>query len=370
METNFTILSKYLKKILEQDENSYVLFADGLEHYILKDYKKTCSKNILKRIINIGISEQNAISMAAGLGLSGKTPYVVMFGPFMVMRAAEQIKLDVCYTNANVKLIATNTGFAGTFGGGYSHCLIEDIAMLSAMPNIQIYSPSPDKNEFEAILNYAHNHKGADYIRLNCAHAPAEKRLHYNIELNKIAKTNEGKKSAIIATGYGVELAWEYANIIKENLDYTPTIYSAYCLKPFDEKTILEIIEKNIPIITIEEHAQGGLASLVSMVIAKSGKKARFLPIYSKTDNYNLVLMNNDACQRTFLDKNNFFSKYFALFETKNYGIKKEFEFNKKQEFTTSYNAFGIPILTKCKRVKHKKGKLKNKYYIFNQRIL
>ena len=186
METNFTILSKYLKKILEQDENSYVLFADGLEHYILKDYKKTCSKNILKRIINIGISEQNAISMAAGLGLSGKTPYVVMFGPFMVMRAAEQIKLDVCYTNANVKLIATNTGFAGTFGGGYSHCLIEDIAMLSAMPNIQIYSPSPDKNEFEAILNYAHNHKGADYIRLNCAHAPAEKRLHYNIELNKI----------------------------------------------------------------------------------------------------------------------------------------------------------------------------------------
>jgi len=368
METNFTVLSKFLKRILQEDKDVYVLFADGLEYYILKDFKKNCTKNIAQRVINVGISEQNAVSLAAGLAFGGKKPYLIMFGPFMVMRAAEQIKLDVCYSNANVKLIATNTGVSGTFSGGYSHCLVEDIAMLNAMPNVHIYTPSPDKNEIETILNHIYNHNGVDYIRLNCAHAPNEKRAHYDISLNKIAKTNNGQKAVFIATGYGVELAWEYANVIKEYFGYIPTIYSAFCLKPFDENTILEIIKQNKPIITIEEHAHGGLASLVAMVIAKYNKKVKFLPIYINTDNYNCVAISYDACQKIFLDKENFYLKYFNLLNSKKL-IKTYINFNKNKECSIEFKLCNITILTKTKRNKIKKGKPKYKYYLFSIRV-
>ena len=79
VKNNFNVLCEYLKNILVNDERTYLFIADGLESYVLQDFKKKCPKNVLSRIINIGISEQNALSMAAGLALGGKIPYVVMF---------------------------------------------------------------------------------------------------------------------------------------------------------------------------------------------------------------------------------------------------------------------------------------------------
>ena len=367
VKNNFNVLCEYLKNILVNDEKVYLFIADGLESYVLQDFKKTCPKHVLPRIINVGISEQNAMSMAAGLALGGKIPYVVMFAPFMTMRAAEQIKLDICYSNANVKLIGTNAGFYGTSLGGYSHCALEDIALFNALPNVQIYSPSPNKDEFETILENAHKHNGPVYIRLNAAEAWFDNK-NYEIKNQKISQVIRGKGAAIIATGYSVEMAKLYASKVAQK----PSVYSVHCLKPFDEKGLRNIIKRHNVIFTIEEHASGGLASIVSTIIAKYGAKIKFIPVYSSADNYNCVVENRDLIYRKFLmDFDSFAKKYIDLMISRNMLFwKRSGRITSNNKVMTVYKIFGIPMLSKQPRDTLKKWRPKNQYYVFGLRII
>ncbi len=367
MKNNFNVLCEYLKNILVQDERTYLFIADGLESYVLQDFKKTCPKEVLPRIINVGISEQNAVSMAAGLAFGGKIPYVVMFAPFMTMRAAEQIKLDMCYSNANVKLVGTNAGFYGTSLGGYSHCALEDIAVFNALPHVQVYSPSPNEDEFKIILNNAHKHNGPVYIRLNAAEAEFDNK-NYDVKHQKISEVIKGKGIAIIATGYAVEMAKLFASKIPSKM----SVYSAHCLKPFDEDGLHNIIKHHKIIFTMEEHAAGGLGSIVSTIIAKSGAKVKFIPVYSNSDNYNCVIENRENIyQRFLMDLNSFVQKYI------NFVVNKKVLFFKRQgkvdaenRVMTSYKIFGIPVLKKCPRYSLKKWRPRNNYYLFSIRII
>jgi len=367
IKNNFNVLCEYLKDILVNDERTYLFVADGLESYVLQDFKKTCPNDVLPRIINIGISEQNALSMAAGLALAGKIPYVVMFAPFMTMRGAEQIKLDICYPNANVKLIGTNAGFYGTSLGGYSHCALEDIAVFNTLPNVQVYSPSPNKDEFETILENAHKYNGPVYIRLNAAEAEFDNK-NYKIENQKIAQVIRGKRAAIIATGYSVEMAKLYASKMPE----TPSVYSAHCLKPFDEAGLRDIIKKHKVIFTIEEHASGGLSSIVSTIIAKSGAKVKFIPVYSSADNYNCVIENRDTIYNKFLmDFTSFAKKYIDLIINKNMlFFKRTGHITTKNKIMTVYKILYIPVLSKQPRNALKKWRPRDNYYIFGLRII
>lgn len=370
-ESNFITLSNYLKRILEEDKNTYVLFSDGLEFYILKDFKQKCSEDARSRIINIGISEQNALSMAAGLALGGKIPYVIMFAPFMTMRAAEQIKLDICYCNANVKMIGTNAGYSGTGQGGYSHCAFEDIALFNALPNIKIYNPAPSKNEFEKILHTAHTTFGPTYIRINCAHAINDAGPQYPVEQNKIAQVIKGKGAAVIASGCLVEHATKLALTLKQQTGSCPSVYSAYCLKPFDESSILKLISQKIPIITLEEHGAGGLASIVAMIIAKSGKKAKFLPIYLKTDHYNFYASDKSFLKNILLNGTTLAEKFFELVKNKKFlFFTKKLSFNDKNELTISYNIFSKTYFMKSYKSRQKKWHTKYRYYLLGIKIL
>ncbi len=367
VKNNFNVLCEYLKNILVNDEKTYLFIADGLESYVLQDFKKICPKHVLPRIINVGISEQNAMSMAAGLALGGKIPYVVMFAPFMTMRAAEQIKLDICYANANVKLIGTNAGFYGTSLGGYSHCALEDIATFNAMPNIQIFSPSPNQNEFETILKNVHKHNGPVYIRLNAAEAEFDG-AKYDVEYQKIAQVIHGTDTAIIATGYSVEMAKLYASKMSKE----PSVYSVHCLKPFDEDGLLKIIKRHKLIYTIEEHAAGGLASIVSMIIAKHGLKVKFVPIYSNTNNYNCVVESRDTIYNRFLlDVKSFAKNYINLvIDKKILFFARQGCVDSKNRIMIIYKICNVPVLRKQRREQLKMWRPKNHYFIFGLRII
>ena len=224
------------------------------------------------RAINCGIAEQNAVSMAAGLALMGKKPYVYTIIPFLTGRAFEQIKLDVAYMDTNVKLIGIGAGF--TYGAsGATHHAIDDIAIMRVIPNMTICCPGDNNEARQIICKSAKFHKPM-YIRIG-----RHNRGIFNnnaIEIGKASIIENGDDIAIISTSNMLPDAFDYCNILK-NKGRKPYLISMHTIKPLDRECILSLIEKGVEIQTLEEHnIIGGLGSAVAEVIAESGKSVKF----------------------------------------------------------------------------------------------
>lgn len=225
-----------------------------------------------ERSFNSGIAEQNAIAMASGMALAGKKPYIYTVIPFLVERAFEQVKLDVAYMNANVKLVGIGAGF--TYGAsGATHHAIEDIALMRALPNMTVCCPG-DNNEAEQIVKQSILNNKPMYIRIG-----RHNRGIFNnnkIEIGKASILEEGEDTAIIATSNILPDAAYYVKQLKEQ-GKKPYLISMHTIKPIDRALILDLIEKGIEIQTMEEHSIiGGLGSAVAEIIAESGKGIKF----------------------------------------------------------------------------------------------
>lgn len=229
------------------------------------------------RFLNVGIAEQNAIGVACGLALSGRKVYVYSIIPFVTMRCFEQVRNDIALMNADVKLVGVGAGL--TYGAaGASHHAIEDIAIMRVLPNMTVCCPG-DPIEVEQLVKQSFNRKGPMYIRLG---KNKEKNIHKDsdkIELGKASVLLQGDDLAIITTSNmleeGKRLCEEY-----ETLGKRTSLISMHTIKPFDEEAINKLINKKVPIITLEEHnIIGGLGSAVAEVIAKSGKGVEFKSI-------------------------------------------------------------------------------------------
>jgi transketolase len=228
-----------------------------------------------KRFINVGIAEQNAIGIASGLALSGKIAYVYGIIPFITGRCYEQIKLDIAYMNANVRIVGVGSGYS--YGAlGATHHAIDDIAIMRVLPNMGIVSPAC-LNEAKYLTEYSINYSGSLYIRLARDRGPILNSS--NIIFGKFSEIIKGNDFAIIASGAILNDAYDVAkSFIKEG--HSVMLLSAHTLKPFDNDHIQKLIEKKMPIISIEEHSIiGGLASVIAEQIAKSGKASKFLSI-------------------------------------------------------------------------------------------
>ncbi len=226
------------------------------------------------RFVSVGIAEQNAVGIAAGLALSGKIPYVYSIIPFATSRPFEQIKIDCAYMNTNVRLVGVGAGFA--YGpAGATHHAIEDIAIMRALPNMAVVAPG-DLQEVEALTRYSVHHKGPMYIRLN---KKGEPRYDHSVEFGKMSTLSEGTDCAIIATSSMLpDAVWATEEL--KGMGLSTYLLSAHTIKPFDSQKILDLVRARVPIITIEEHSIiGGLASVVSDVIAHSETSTKFLSI-------------------------------------------------------------------------------------------
>lgn len=360
----FLIIQNSIKEILNKDNNAYVVVIDGFEQLALGNLKEEYPD----RIIRLGIQEQNSVSFASGLALCGHTVFLIILGFFATPRALEQIKLDLAYNNANVKILACKSGLVYNANAGYSHYGIEDIANIRTLPNIKILAPSTTTETKDAI-DYAYRNNGAYYIRLENIHSSFDIEKTSQFDNSNLEQIRKGEKIAIIATGHMVELALNFA----DKFNYagiSTSVFNATTLKPFDDKTIERLIDKKVTIVTMEEHTIGGLGSIVAEIIAKKCKKSKFYPIYIKNEKFNCVGCYKYLLENLF-DYKASFVQVFNLannnFINKLNPIKKKVSLNENNLVKVNFNLFGfIPLLKADERLNKRKNKPSMKYYLFN----
>ena len=251
-----------VKELAADNEKIIALSADltrtsGLEQF---------ASAFPDRMYNVGIAEENAIGMAAGLADQGFVPFVTTFANFAALRANEFVRHFMAYMNCNVKLVGLGSGFAMEFFGT-THYGLEDIAVLRSMPNITIFSPA-DGLETAVITDYASKNPGPVYIRLSGKmNAPIIHKTGFEFIPGKALKLAEGRKAVVYATGSMVSTALKAAKKLSEN-NIDIAVYDIHTIKPFDEQTVIE--NKDIPlIVSIEEHCKtGGLGSAVAEALS------------------------------------------------------------------------------------------------------
>ena len=234
-----------------------VLDADLSKSTKTNDFKKVYPE----RFFNLGIAEQNLLGTAAGFAAAGKIPFASSFAVFAVGRAYDQIRNSIAYPNLNVKIAATHAGLTVGEDGG-SHQMLEDIALMRAVPNMTVIVPA-DGVETRQVVMAAAEHQGPVYIRLGRPKVPVLLGDDYKFEIGKGVVLKEGTDVTIVATGILVSAALEAAEMLaKEGV--SAEVINIHTIKPLDEEVILASAKKTGKVVTAEEHSViGGLGSAV-----------------------------------------------------------------------------------------------------------
>ena len=225
-----------------------------------------------EQFVETGIAEQNLVSISAGLAKCGKKPFAASPACFLSTRSYEQAKIDVAYSNTNVTLIGISGGIS--YGAlGMSHHSAQDIAAMSAIPNMRVYLPS-DRHQTKCLVEALLQDEKPAYVRVG--RNPVEDIYTEDncpFEMDKATLLTEGQDIAIIACGEMVKPALEAAEILKEK-GISATVLDMYCVKPLDEEAVIKAAKSAKAVITAEEHAPfGGLGSMVSQVVSASCPK-------------------------------------------------------------------------------------------------
>lgn len=227
------------------------------------------SKEFPKQFVETGIAEQNIVGVSAGLASAGKKPYVASPACFLSMRSVEQIKVDVAYSNTNVKLIGISGGVS--YGAlGMSHHSVQDIAVMRAIPGMTVMLPA-DRFETEKMIEASLKTMDPTYIRVG--RNPVEDvytSLDYEFEIGKATEVHPGDDLTLIATGEMVRVALDGALALKSS-GISARVLNMHTIKPLDEAAIIKAAKECGYIITLEEHSiYGGLGGAVAEVVAKN----------------------------------------------------------------------------------------------------
>jgi len=220
------------------------------------------------RFYNIGVSEQDLVGTASGLSLAGKLPFASTFAVFETGRAWEQIRQTVCYSNLNVKLVATHSGI--TVGeDGASHQAIEDVALMRVLPNMTVIVPA-DGPETRQVIHAVVDYYGPVYVRLGRSRVPSVMPDGYAFKIGKAHAFHIGKDANIIAMGIMVDSALRAAAVLKEK-GIDAGVINMSTIKPLDTEMLLKLSQTCGLIVTAEEHSIiGGLGGAVSEFLSEN----------------------------------------------------------------------------------------------------
>ncbi len=255
-----TFINK-ITEMAQENDNIMVVTAD-LGYSVLEEFRDLYPS----RYFNVGISEQAMASIASGMALEGNVVITYSIGNFSTLRCIEQIRNDICYHNANVKIVSVGGGFS--YGQlGMSHHATEDIAMMRVIPGMKVLVPS-DPEEAVAAAEYAISTDGPCYIRLAKNREP---KLYDKIDykLNKMYRLKSGSgKIALISCGPILKNVISAAERLKTD-NISLDVYSSPCISPLDTSSLKEIADSHDLILTVEEHSvTGGLGGAVAEAVS------------------------------------------------------------------------------------------------------
>lgn len=246
-----------LLRMAQEDASIYVLAGDlgyGVWDRFAEQYPD--------RFINAGISEGNMTAAAAGLALEGNTVYTYSIGNFPGMRCLEWIRNDICYHQANVKIVAVGGGFA--YGQlGMSHHATEDVAVMRALPGMRVYAPA-DAKEAELAARHVNAWKGPCYVRLGKGKEPDLYPELARSDIQTVVELEKGEDVAVVSYGPILGEAAKAAGVLKKS-GIKIGLYNVITIKPLDVAGITALARAYKRIVVLEEHnVIGGLGSAIA----------------------------------------------------------------------------------------------------------
>ena len=254
---------KALQELGTENPNVWALTAD------VKESTKTnwFADKFPQRFVQIGIAEQNMAGVAAGISLCGKIVFMSSFAAFSPGRNWDQIRVSICYTNANVKIHASHAGLA-VGPDGATHQALEDIAMLRALPNMVIVIPC-DAEQVRKATKAIANRFGPAYIRTSREKNVVLTTEKTPFEIGKANVYRDGRDAAIFACGHLVYESIKAADALaKEGIECA--VIDCHTIKPLDRECVLEWAKKTKLLISVEEHQiYGGLGGAIAEVLSE-----------------------------------------------------------------------------------------------------
>ena len=249
--------SRTLYEIAKAIPDTYIVVADISPAASMQAFRD----EFPERFINVGVSEQSMISLCAGLALRGCNPFAYTIAPFAIYRPFEHIRVDLCYQNLPVTIVGVGAGLAYSVAGG-THNAIEDIGVMSALPNMSILAPC-DPEELKSAAWACAKHSGPVYLRLGKSGEPVlTKDAPEPFEFGKIRKIKTGEKIAIVGYGPILSMAFTAAHEFAETAQIEPAIYSVHTLKPLDGERIRTILASYERVVVLEEATSQGSLSV------------------------------------------------------------------------------------------------------------
>lgn len=262
---NKQVICDVLLREAEKDKDIVVLCSDSRGSASLAPF----AKEKPEQFVEVGIAEQNLVSISAGLASCGKKVFAASPACFLSTRSMEQVKVDVAYSNTNVTLIGISGGIS--YGAlGMTHHSANDIATMGSIPNMRVYLPS-DRFQTEKLIEALLKDKKPSYVRVG-RNAVADIYTEDNVpfKMDEATVVKEGTDITIIACGEMVKAAKDAAEILQAE-GISARVLDMYCVKPIDKEAVIKAAQETKAIITIEEHTSyGGMGSMVSQIVAEN----------------------------------------------------------------------------------------------------
>lgn len=245
------------------DERIVALCADLTESTRMEEFKK----QFPGRFFDVGVAEQNLVTVASGMAAAGKVPFTSSYATFSPGRNWEQIRTTICYNDVPVKIVGSHAGIS-VGPDGATHQALEDLAIMRALPNMVVICPCDAIEAKKATLAIAKNNKPS-YLRLSRDKVATITTEDTPFEIGKAEVLYEGKNVTVIACGQMVYKALLAAEELKDQ-KISVRVINCHTIKPIDAKTILKAAEETGAIVTAEEHQiTGGLGGAVAEVISQ-----------------------------------------------------------------------------------------------------
>ncbi len=252
-----------LVELGQKDHRVVVLTADLSESTRVNLFAKAFPD----RFIDVGVAEQNLMGIAAGLASSGKIPFIASYGVFSPGRNWDQLRVSVCYSQHNVKVVGSHAGLS-TGPDGATHQALEDIAITRVLPNLTVVSPCDYEETKKATLALAAM-TGPAYIRFGREATAVMTTQDTTFELGKGYVLHPGSDVTVIGCGSILAHALAAAQVLARQ-SISAEVINTHTIKPFDQELLLSSVSKTGAVVTVEEHqCHGGLGSLVCEVLSE-----------------------------------------------------------------------------------------------------